>query len=90
MIRLGLRPNSSGGMRDPLRLPVPLPGGIIDPLLLGTGDTFLLTWIFGASGVLISGVLISGVLISGTFGYWRTKNCFDIPIYCIFQEDLAF
>lgn len=75
MIRLGLRPNSSGGIRDPRRLPEPLPGGIIiEPLRLATGDTFLLTSILGASGVLISGALISGVLISGTFGYIKKKN----------------
>lgn len=54
MIRLGLRPNSSGGMREPRRLVEPLPG-IKDPFLLPAGVTSLITSIFGASGALISG-----------------------------------
>lgn len=66
MIRLALRPNSSGGMSDPRRLPPPL--GTSDGLLLpigdGVGDFSLDTSMVGASGA-----LISGVLISGTFGY---------------------
>ena len=54
MIRLGRRPNSSGGMSDPRRLLAPLPG-IKDALLLPTGVDSLITSILGASGALISG-----------------------------------
>lgn len=78
MIRLGLRPNSSGGMSDPLRLLAPLPG-TSDGLLLPTGVDSLITSIFGASGAFISGVLISGVLISGNLG-WKRSNVRVSPI----------
>lgn len=58
MIKLGLRPNSSGGMSEPRRLLAPLPGAK-EPFLLPTGVTSLITSILG----------VSGALISGNFGY---------------------
>lgn len=63
MIKLGLRPNSSGGMREPRRLLVPLPG-TKEPFLLPTGVTSLMTSILG----------VSGALISGSFGYADRKS----------------
>lgn len=56
MIRLGLRPSSSGGMREPRRLLPPLPG-TSEGLRLPTGVDSLMTSILGASGALISGSL---------------------------------
>ena len=66
IIRLGLRPNSSGGIREPLRLPVPLPG-TIDPLRLVIGEMSFETSIFGAS---------AGALISGNFGCVKSQKKF--------------
>lgn len=63
MIRLGLRPNSSGGISEPRRLLVPLPG-TREPFLLPVGVTSLMTSIFG----------VSGALISGTFGCVHRKD----------------
>lgn len=62
MSKLGLRPSSSGGMSEPRRLLVPLPGAK-EPFLLPTGVTSLITSILGASGA----------LISGTFGYDKSE-----------------
>jgi hypothetical protein len=64
IIRLGLRPSSSGGMRDPLRLLAPLPGAK-EPLRLPTGVMSLLTSILGAS---------AGALISGSFGCIKAED----------------
>lgn len=58
-MRLGLRPPSSGGMRDPRRLDVPEPGAK-EPLRESPVGVFSrITSILGAS---------VGALISGTFG----------------------
>lgn len=67
MIRLGLRPSSSGGIRDPRRLPPPAPGGIIEARLLPVGVTSLITSIVGVSCAWPR--LSCGVWISGSFGY---------------------
>lgn len=64
MIRLGLRPNSSGGINEPRRLLAPLPG-ISDGLLLPTGVVSRITSILGVS---------CGATISGNLGYNSTKN----------------
>lgn len=55
MMRLGLRPLSSGGIRDPRLLDVPDPGAK-DPLRESPVGVFSrMTSILGASGALISG-----------------------------------
>lgn len=57
MMRLGRRPCSSGGMRDPRRLDVPDPGAREPFLESPVGVFSRMTSIFGASGALISGTL---------------------------------
>jgi hypothetical protein len=72
MIRLGLRPNSSGGISEPRRLPVPLPGAK-ELFLLPIGVTSLITSILG----------VSGALISGSFGYSDQKSIDQrLPFAC--------
>lgn len=70
MMRLGLRPSSSGGIKDPLRLLSRLPAATEVFRLIGLGDASLITSILGASCLvpLTSGVLISGNL---AFEIWK-------------------
>jgi len=78
MIRLGLRPNSSGGISEPRRLPAPLPGAK-ELFLLPSGVTSLITSILG----------VSGALISGSFGYGGQKSIDQrLPFACFsFQSE---
>lgn len=55
MIKLALRPVSSGGIRDPRRLVFPDPGA--REAFRGSGVFSFMTAIFGASGFLITGTV---------------------------------
>lgn len=74
MIKLGLLPESSGGMREPRLLDAP-DAGANEPFRSGAGLFSLITSIFGVS--------TAGALISGTFGrsYDEKNNINNFIMY---------